>query len=80
MKVKELIATLNQCDPDALVVMSKDAEGNAYHKLDGVEVAMRYADGEIGLAELTEADIEAGFSEEDVMTHGQACVVFWPDH
>ena len=33
MKVKELIEHLEKCDPEAMVVMSKDSEGNGFSPL-----------------------------------------------
>jgi len=36
MKVKELIEELGKYDPDMLLVMSKDAEGNRYSPLSGL--------------------------------------------
>lgn len=34
MTVKELIEALGSYDPGALIVLSKDSEGNDYHKLE----------------------------------------------
>ena len=33
MKVKRLIEILNECDPDAEVIISEDPEGNSYGRL-----------------------------------------------
>lgn len=37
MKVKELIAILSLIDPEAQVIMQKDAEGNGYSPLSGAD-------------------------------------------
>lgn len=77
MKVKELIEKLKAVDPDMLVVMSSDAEGNGFHPLEDAETG-GYADGEVGLLELTEELKAKGYSEEDV--RGEPAMVLWPSH
>ena len=37
MKVKELIEALASCDPEAEVILQKDAEGNGYSPLHAVD-------------------------------------------
>jgi hypothetical protein len=49
MKVKKLIKALKKLDPEAVVVMSIDPEGNGYRPLYAAEDC-RYEDGEIGYA------------------------------
>jgi hypothetical protein len=39
MTVKELLEKLKHADPDALVVLQKDAEGNGYSPLEGADEA-----------------------------------------
>ena len=77
MKVKELIEKLQAVDPDLLVVMSSDAEGNGFHPLEDA-LTGGYADGEVGLLELTDELKKAGYSEEDV--RGEPAMVLWPSH
>lgn len=37
MKVKELIEQLNNMDPEAEIILQKDAEGNGYSPLSGAD-------------------------------------------
>lgn len=82
MKVKELIEQLKECDPDSIVIMSEDGEGNGFSPLSEIDDSSNYlADstwsGEVGLRELT-PDLEVrGYSEEDILD-GEKCVVLWP--
>jgi hypothetical protein len=82
MTVKELIEQLQQCDPDDLVVMSKDSEGNGFSKLSDIAFGNdRYSggySGEIGLDHLTEELEQRGYTEDDVMSDGEKCIVLWP--
>lgn len=80
MKVSELIKRLQEVDPDNIVVLSRDGEGNGYRRLAGVDTSSRYnpEEDEVGLRELTEADRRSGYSEEDVMEEGEDCVILWP--
>lgn len=80
MKVKNLIKILKKVDPETLVVLSCDEEGNRYSKLapvDGYLNSFDEENNEIGLLSLTEDDEAAGYTEEDVIT-GKKCIVFWP--
>ena len=82
MKVRMLIDLLENCDPEDIVVMSKDAEGNSYSPLYDISEDRYHAEttwyGEIGLRFLTDEDIERGFTSEDVMVDGEDCVTLWP--
>ena len=86
MTVRELITALSECDPDYLVVMSKDGEGNSFSPLseaageNNVYVPDCAWSGEAGIHHLT-PDLEArGFSDEDVRDepNGVRAVVLWP--
>lgn len=74
MKVKELIELLSEFNPESLVILSKDGEGNSFSPLtdlgDGVYVADSTWSGFVfnDLAECLE--------ECDDTPVG--CVVFWP--
>ena len=37
MKVKDLMAELAKCDPEAELIVQKDAEGNGYSPLSGID-------------------------------------------
>lgn len=81
MKVKDLIDTLKKSDPEALVVMSADSEGNGYLELRVVNFNSYNFDernAEIGLRELTPEYIKEGYTEEDLREDGIPAVVLWP--
>lgn len=71
MTVSELIHELSQHDPNRLVIMSKDAEGNGYsplsHMWDGAYKARSTWSGEVGLEALTDEYVEHGYSEDNVI-------------
>jgi hypothetical protein len=79
MKIKELIELLEKQNPDDIVVLSKDEEGNGFTKAFELSEAI-YHDGEIYLRELTEDLSNAGYNEEDLYDgdDGESCVVIWP--
>jgi hypothetical protein len=84
MTVKELKEILSMCNDDDVIVMSIDSEGNCYHPLssDGVNTSDYNWDGEyngeIGLRVLTPELELSGYTEDDILEDGTACVVFWP--
>lgn len=82
MTVKELIAKLQKVDPNRLVVMSKDGEGNGFSPLCNLVESKYRSDstwsGEIGLEKLTPSLKKQGYSEEDVMEDGIKALVLWP--
>jgi hypothetical protein len=82
VKVKDLINELKKTDPERLVIMSKDAEGNSYSPLsDWWEGAYRAETtwyGEVGLEELTDDFKEAGYGEEDVIEDGVPALILCP--
>lgn len=77
MKVKDLINLLRSADPDKIVVLSRDAEGNGYSPLAQCDPDANYKDWEVGLAHLTEEDKKAGYTEEDLL-NGEPAVVLYP--
>jgi hypothetical protein len=78
MRVNELIEKLKLADQEAIVVLSRDGEGNGYSPLYTVEINMKYHDGEVKFRELTQKLKDSGYSEEDVATKGREAVVLWP--
>lgn len=82
MTVKELIKELEQCNPDDLVVMSTDEEGNGFDTLVDVESNNVYVpkDREIHIKKLTKALRSQGYTKEDLYEGDDAvdCVVLWP--
>jgi len=79
MKVKELIEMLQEFNPDSVVIMQRDPEGNGYAPLSGAEDngSWNKKDREYGYATLTEELEEQGYSEEDCID-GEPAVVLWP--
>ena len=83
MKVSELIEELKQLPQDHIVILSSDAEGNSYSKLESNGVCyenMKYheKDSEISLAKLDQESIDPGYDEDDVREGGEPCVVLYP--
>ncbi len=78
MKAKELIEILQKVNPNTLVVVSSDSEGNHYSELTGYDDNAVYTkDGEVGLAKLTPSLEQRGFTFEDVKK-GKNCIVLYP--
>jgi hypothetical protein len=81
MKVRELKEMLNELGPeddDRLVILSKDSEGNGFSPLYTYSYASFDEDeGEIGLEELTEEDIEKGYNENDLRPDGIPSIILW---
>lgn len=84
MTVRDLIALLSPMDPNRIVVLQKDAEGNGYSPLrDGgaddnaVYVADTTWSGDVRIQTLTPELVVAGFGEEDTGS-GVPCVVLVP--
>ena len=76
MTVKELIKKLQKEDPNRIVVLSIDEEGNGFKELADVQTAS-YQDGETGLEKLTPELKKQGYSEEDLLD-GTPAIVLWP--
>ena len=76
--VAELIATLQKEDPNRIVIMSSDAEGNDYSPLFSVApCAYNKRDREVGMESLTEKDKQQGYTEEDVMVGGTPAICLY---
>lgn len=81
MKVKELIAILKGADQEALVVLSKDPEGNGFDTVYNIDLEMGFGWGEIKYLTLTDELRKHGYTEEDVVGGDdtyEKCVVIWP--
>ncbi len=83
MKVKELIKKLKEEKQEAIVIMSKDGEGNSYSPLADFGDTDVYQenstwDGEIGYSKLTPELIKAGYGEEDIIENGKPALVIFP--
>jgi hypothetical protein len=77
--VKELIARLAELDPEAVVIMQRDPEGNGYAPCAGAEGngAWDGDEQEYGYASLSPGLEKNGYSEEDLVS-GVPAVVLWP--
>ncbi|MFH1423883.1 MAG: hypothetical protein ABIG29_02960 [Candidatus Nealsonbacteria bacterium] len=82
MKVKQLIESLRTADPERIVILQKDPEGNSYAQLDTVQVdnaVYQPADEPseaVKLERLTRKLAKDGYTKEDVLKEGgQKCIV-----
>lgn len=83
MKVKELIALLQEEDGEKEVIMSSDGEGNSFSPFadfgnQNTYVADCTWSGEMGFSELTPELEKDGYSEEDIRTDGVPALVLYP--
>ncbi len=85
MTVKEMINELNDYPQDALVVMSKDSEGNSFSPFADTSTAVYVPDstwrGTTYVARTLTPELkEQGYTEEDCYDEedGQDAVVLWP--
>lgn len=78
MKVKELIKSLQELDPEAVVILSRDSEGNGYGECEAVETGC-FVDGHDFKYDRTE---ELDMDPEDTAVPGEngavKCVTLWP--
>lgn len=82
MTVSQLIVKLNGLNPDALVILQKDREGNGYSKLEDIDDNAVYVpdtgwSGDVMLHHLTPELKKDGFTSDDV-GDGEICVVLYP--
>jgi hypothetical protein len=78
MKVKELIRELEELDPDRIVILSTDPEGNGYSPLCSFFLAAySKTNGEVGLEGLTPELKLQGYTRLDVVK-GKPAVVLVP--
>lgn len=85
MTVRELIEALEKEDGDKVVILQKDAEGNGYSPLWGVDGFCMYRpyntySGEVGIPSLDTHHRNYGYTEEDVYADegDEAAVVLFP--
>ena len=81
MKIKDLIKELKELDPERIIVMSKDSEGNNFSPLSEIEEGSYEEEssynGEFGLEKLTPKLKKAGYDEENII-EGKKAICFWP--
>ena len=79
MKVSELIELLQGEDPDRIVIMAKDSEGNDYSPFSSLWAGAYFAEttwsGVVGLESLTEADRAHGFTDADLLAAEPALIL-----
>jgi len=79
MTVRELIALLKKKNPERIVIMAKDTEGNGYSPLHGMWSGAYLAEttwsGEAGIETLTQTDIDERYTKEDVIDGVPAIVL-----
>ena len=77
--VKELISTLERLDGNAIVILAKDEEGNAFKPLSAVN-EMGYApeDEFVYFRAITPELRAHGYTDEDVRKDAIPAVVLWP--
>lgn len=83
MKVKRLIELLSTFDPDSVVILQKDAEGNGYSPLEGADHEAVYVPDSTwsGIAYSTnETADDACMDEDEWKKHmkKKRCVVLFP--
>jgi len=83
MTIKELIKLLKKEDPNRLVIMSSDSEGNSFSPLSEVSTCAYRSDnswsGEVGLeGPLSDELISEGYSQEDIMQDGEPALCLHP--
>ncbi len=84
IRVKHLIEALEELPPNSIVVLSKDAEGNAYRLLESIDLAMYHPEEkEIGFAYISEEMRKEGYTDEDIAKPEDgyvSCIVLWAEH
>lgn len=82
MKIKELIEVLSGLDPETMVVLSSDSEGNQFSPLSDHSPHSQYFtegsfSGEV-YDEQELADWDESEEDMDKPTGGVPCIVLWP--
>jgi hypothetical protein len=83
VKVKELLAALAECPPEAEVIIQKDSEGNGYSPLyacdpNGIYISDSTWSGDVYDADWTAADADMDEDEWAEMLKKHRCVVLAP--
>lgn len=82
MTVKELIEVLKLVNPDRIVILQKDSEGNGFSPLAGIDDNAVYQpyhhwSGEVKIQTLTDDLRRQGYEEKDT-GEGAPCLVLFP--
>lgn len=81
LTVAELRKNLAELPDEWIVVLSSDEEGNSHRVLsaDGICINALFSEDQerANIRFLTEELINAGFTEDDILTDGQPCVILF---
>ncbi len=80
MNVRELITQLQEVDPERVVVIASDPEGNSYSELSSYSSRYGFVEdeGAVYIGELGPDELDDGYTDEDVRADAVPAVVFWP--
>jgi hypothetical protein len=82
MTVNELIKQLQNEDPERIVILQGDSEGNSFspilHMWAGAYKEYSEYDGEAKVEKLTESMRARGYTAEDVITDGVPALILTP--
>ena len=79
MKVSKLIKKLSQLDPNAIVVMSSDGEGNQFSPLADLDVGKYIPETTwSGHVPAPEDLADEEYYEREEVENMQDCVILWP--
>lgn len=82
MTVAELIELLKDENPERIVIMSSDAEGNSHSPLSSFWSGAYRADttwsGDVGMESIGDEDRAAGFTDEDLLNDGVPALILSP--
>jgi len=79
MTVAQLIKRLQKEDPERIVILSSDSEGNSYSELYADAIGTAAWNGEeVGLEELTPELEKRGYTEEDLLEGGKPALILSP--
>ena len=79
MKVGQLIEELKKINPEKVVVLSGDSEGNDYREMSEIEwenIVFNEEESEVGFEYLSEELKDEGYDEEDII-EGEKAIVFY---
>lgn len=79
MIVSDLIELLQNCDPNAVVILSSDSEGNSYSPLVDCAAGFYNEKNQEFNSEEDVYEIELDDGETDVISRGIEAVVLWPE-
>lgn len=79
MKVKDLLKKLKEINPEAIIILSSDPEGNSFHTLQDVSSDLKI--GAFGSDEVeiyNQMSVEDGELSQKKFDKLKDCVILWP--